>query len=1266
MRLKSLKLAGFKSFANPTTFSFGKNITAIVGPNGCGKSNVIDAIRWVLGETSAKQLRGGAMSDIIFAGTQDKAAKSLASVELTFEHTQDEQTGIRHELNTYHELAVRRQVNKSGKSDYFINGTRCRRRDVVDIFLGTGMGARSYAVIEQGMIGRIVDSSPMQLREFIEEGAGVSRYQARREETHKKLTKAKENLERLNDLSSELEKQQKTLTRQAENAKKYQAVKQQLDNVEQELAIHQLYVAKQAEQQEQAEHKQLNNSFSNEQDAVNKQTQKVDKLTERIAEQQWLKDDAMAKLHQEQMQLQQADYALKQHATKIEQLSEKFISLSTQSKDDKQNIDDLLVRQGKEREQLTEIEPKLSDFEERKQSIKQKLEPLNTEWQQIHNKRDELQTKQRSVEKQQALNEQACKRLTLEQQRLQHRKQQWQIAWDELATVEDASSLEQTITDYKSKHASILRQSEDVFANIDDEQIRFNHIKAAVVDVQKTVQTLEKKHATLLSEYNTLHALVFAKKDKNQPLNPSTNLEDHSKNVTVNLPRLSDAIELTRQGQANATVLDTWLAMWLDVLVGSNNDDVISLITVNNPNSDNNALLKTVTSDPVKEAMLPSNSKLVGTLLPVNQLIKSPKLAIWQNAYIYTVGDDADLPELQKIVDTLPLGCLILTTTGWMVGSFGIIHLSKLSKNSSDSHFLRQREQQRKRLDELEEELTEIENELDEKQVELKKHTSGHDELQIILQELTARGSNLKQQNHELQQTITQLTAKFERLSTDTERLQQEQNQIKQEEQTLEEELSIQEQQLAEANIKLPELNKKLVQVEEERRKINQKRQQVEAEEKEITNQYQTLNLQKQQLTISLQHIDGQRINLDKQIARAAKEQSGLNDRMALLEEQLPTFEQAVKQQQQSCHERQVSLDELQGQLTELQNQQTNEREMLANQQMLFAAKQQQLAELTTKLAVAKERVAEASSRVDALIYQQQQQNNHPNHINNSINNNNADEEIDNAIINNNSNINGSLSVVGANKKVSSASLLADFIAQGRVIKPEKQTELQQTFQSLQIKLSRMGAVNLTALHELEMVNERLAPLNEQTDDIVASIDKLTDAISTIDGKTQTLFTQMLDSVNTELAHLFAKVFGGGQASLKLIEDDSLDKKDKWRAGLELMAQPKGKKNSRLAVLSGGEKTLTALSLIFAIFKQHPAPFCVLDEVDAPLDDANVERFTGLIEEMASDLQFVFISHNKLSMQIADELKGITMPTAGVSSLVSVSLDEAEQYIEPA
>jgi chromosome segregation protein len=252
-------------------------------------------------------------------------------------------------------------------------------------------------------------------------------------------------------------------------------------------------------------------------------------------------------------------------------------------------------------------------------------------------------------------------------------------------------------------------------------------------------------------------------------------------------------------------------------------------------------------------------------------------------------------------------------------------------------------------------------------------------------------------------------------------------------------------------------------------------------------------------------------------------------------------------------------------------------------------------------------------------------------------------------------------------QSMSVSNLLADFIAHDRRVRPDKIAELESERAKLTQQLSKIGPVNLAAVAELAEVNERLDPLAQQTADIAASMQTLTEAIASIDETTKTLFMQTLDAVNNELANLFAKVFGGGQASLTLNTDEmpaNTPKSEQWRAGLTLMAQPKGKRNSRLAVLSGGEKTLTALSLIFAIFKQHPAPFCVLDEVDAPLDDANVARFTSLIHELADDLQFIFISHNKLTMQIADELKGITMPSAGISTLVSVSLDEAARYVE--
>lgn len=362
MRLKSLKLAGFKSFANPTTFTFKHGITAIVGPNGCGKSNVIDAIRWVLGETSAKQLRGGAMSDVIFAGVEGRAGKSLASVELTFEHTQDESSGIRHALNLYHELTLRRQVTKEGKSDYFINGQRVRRRDVVDIFLGTGLGARSYAVIEQGMIGRIVDSSPMQLREFIEEGAGVSRYQARRDETQKKLDEAKDNLERLSDLQGELKKQQRTLMRQAESAKKYQQLSDELAKIHKEDLRKRIFEAWQYHEAKKLEQENTSAGVSVLENAVNKAKAELERLSAKVAEGQWLKDDARDKYHNAQMAEQTAQHNFYKLNQELSQADDKIHRLNTIKDEAVQNINHAKQELAQIDGELVAIKPNLDNL----------------------------------------------------------------------------------------------------------------------------------------------------------------------------------------------------------------------------------------------------------------------------------------------------------------------------------------------------------------------------------------------------------------------------------------------------------------------------------------------------------------------------------------------------------------------------------------------------------------------------------------------------------------------------------------------------------------------------------------------------------------------------------------------------------------------------------------------------------------------------------------------------------------------------------------
>ena len=380
-----------------------------------------------------------------------------------------------------------------------------------------------------------------------------------------------------------------------------------------------------------------------------------------------------------------------------------------------------------------------------------------------------------------------------------------------------------------------------------------------------------------------------------------------------------------------------------------------------------------------------------------------------------------------------------------------------------------------------------------------------------------------------------------------------------------------------------------------------------------------------------------------EQYDKSLQSEQSLKARLEQQQNKLPALQEALQTAQTARDKQQAVLMERETALTALKEEYNQQQGELDSLQNTLQTQQSELAHLATELALSAARLDDAKSHTQEAL--------------------NAYDKVSHKY-------QGQLEMSQQSQHqqqvMSVSNLLADFIAHDRRVRPDKIAELEAERAKLEQQLSKIGVVNLAAVAELAEVNERLEPLAQQTADIAASMQTLTEAIASIDETTKTLFMQTLEAVNNELASLFAKVFGGGQASLTLNLEDmpaNAPKSEQWRAGLTLMAQPKGKRNSRLAVLSGGEKTLTALSLIFAIFKQHPAPFCVLDEVDAPLDDANVARFTSLINELADDLQFIFISHNKLTMQIADELKGVTMPSAGISTLVSVSLDEAARYL---
>lgn len=1294
MRLKSLKLAGFKSFANSTTFTFPRGITAIVGPNGCGKSNVIDAIRWVLGETSAKQLRGGAMSDVIFAGTQDKSAKSVASVELTFEHTQDEQTGIRHEFNLYHELSVRRQVNLDGRSNYFINGTRCRRRDVVDVFLGTGLGARSYAVIEQGMIGRIVDSSPMQLREFIEEAAGVSRYQARREETQKKLSMTEENLARLHDMQSELMRQQKILARQATSAQRYNELNETLADIKQQLAIQQLYQAKQAQQQHKSAYEQSAAKVKELQAHYEQLKTKQDKLSAQINQEQWLKDEAQSAYYQQQLSYQQSEYQLNDITVKLTTIDQQLNDLKQQRQQSISEIETLEAEQAEQQLKLETLTPKLAELATTRQRYQADEQPLQRAWNKAQTQLSLLQDSARSIEQQQAINSQALKRHQLNQDKLLRQQKSWQALWqqsqqqlrnsdddDSFNIAPQASIANTAIEELEKQLRQVSRQQDSVAERLADLQPQAYTLQQRLTVQLREITDKEKSHALLAGEYDALHKMLHPKTIEKPTVSILRNNEGLADEMVIDtndllpITTLRDQIELSQQGQQHAQLLDSVLALWLDsqVLVDNQANQINwdstqtltsylpDLLSFQHNQSSNDKQNKAANNShslwlPAKKNDSATTSfannfsdSLKARVLPLAALIAKPTLALWQQCYLYIVDNQTSserIIELTEIFEVLPPSAFLLTTDGWLISAKGTINFSQLANqkdNSQNSHFLTQRLQQQQRLIELETLLDKSDEQIQTLQKSIKQSQDHYDALKISLEESRAQNEQLTRDSYHYQQQLMTDRAEFEQRQADAQRLHSEKMTLADEQQ----ELALEQQVLADEQQQIQEDLRLLV---PKIKEAQNHRQQLQTERNELSNHrqnneqaWQSLQLQQQKGEIRLEHNTSSLIRAKQSFDKSLQHEQILQAKLDSYQQQLPSLQATLQTITVKRDEQQASLSERDKVLRALKHGYNKQQDELEDWQAQLQSQQHKSAEQATALALSESKLTDAKDNVQKALDSYHQILAKTNELTSQ----------------------------SSQPKISVSSLLTDLITHERRVRTERMVQLQTEQIDIERQLSKIGAVNLAAVVELAEVNERLEPLAQQTEDITASMQTLTAAIASIDETTKTLFMQTLESVNIELSKLFAKVFGGGQASLSLNSDDlatdadeNSDKSERWRAGLTLMAQPKGKRNSRLAVLSGGEKTLTALSLIFAIFKQHPAPFCVLDEVDAPLDDANVARFTSLITELANDLQFIFISHNKLSMQIADELKGITMPNAGISTLVSVSLEQAAQYIE--
>lgn len=1167
MKLDKIKLSGFKSFADQITIPIQGNLTAVVGPNGCGKSNVIDAVRWVMGESSAKHLRGGNMADVIFNGSSGRKPVSVASVELIFDNSEGKAAG---EYAKYNSISIRRQVSRDGQSQYHLNGTKCRRKDITDLFLGTGLGARSYAIIEQGTISRMVESKPEELRQHIEEAAGISKYKERRHETETRMRHTRENLQRLNDLREEVEKQLENLKKQSEKAEKYTGLKKQERQYKKELLAlrwnshHQTAKQLEAKLQEIAqEHnrlfvllRQIDQSIDNKRIAQKQQQQRLDAAQEEyyhlVAEvsrlQQAIKHNELSHeetVHEMNRLEQQVEQSKQEQTQDLNQLE--TFKLELEQAEEKKAI---IVEQCEENQQ---IQQQLQEM--------QKAAQLN--WEEFMANRSK-NTEQLNVEKANLAH------LLNQSQVLQQRTEKLQIERDELSKTDlqdEIDSLDGHIELIESDREDVQNQLEGVYQQI---MALRQHIKSSQDTLHQNRTELHKINGKISSlELLQQNAMGKDKKALQQWLE-KMNLQ--------NKQRLAEFLEVDNHWE---TAVETVLTKYLEAICL---EDDLSILDGLSELEDQSVIL--FHSEKSNNQSQLSNNTLLSK-------VNSP----WDLSGLLTgIYCCESLDEAIKIRSKLLPYESVVTKQGDWVGRDWV----NISRAKDDKAGVLHREKELRHLKlrktELTNETESIEQRLEHTDEQLKQAEINREQLQqkdkVLGSEYSTKSaqfSAFSAKQEQQQQRINQISREIEECieeATDAaESIEQSKESINQAE-TILDGLSENKDTLIQENedlaSKLTEINQLLNENQNEVHALQGQIESLKASESLTSRQVERLQAMNQQsieriaelqekLNSTLLPLDDEKLQLDS-----------FNEQKLVLEEKLQT-ERSAQQ------ENETEISELSEQHAKTQREMEQQKELLDKirfEQQDSTVRQQTISEQLTEIEADPEQVLQTlSAEADEQVWKNQLDN-------------------------------------------------------------------------LTKQIERLGSINLTAIEEYKSQSERMNFLNEQHEDLMSALSTLDQAINKIDRESRQRFKQTFDKINLGLQTKFPKLFGGGHAYLELTEDDLLE------AGVNIIARPPGKRNSSIHLLSGGEKALTAVALVFSIFDLNPAPFCLLDEVDAPLDDANVVRFSKMVEEMSETVQFLYISHNKVTMEIAKQLTGVTMKEPGVSRMVSVDIEEAVSMAE--
>ncbi|WP_394790390.1 chromosome segregation protein SMC [Rhodoferax sp.] len=1173
MRLQSIKLSGFKSFAEPTTFHLPGQLVGVVGPNGCGKSNIMDAVRWVLGESKASELRGESMQDVIFNGTTTRKPASRSSVELVFENNDHRAGG---QWGQFAEIAVKRVLTRDGTSSYYINNQPVRRRDVQDVFLGTGLGPRAYAIIGQGTISRIIESRPEELRLFLEEAAGVSKYKERRRETENRLSDTRENLTRVEDILRELNANLERLEKQAEVAHKYNSL-----HASATLKQHQLWYLKKVDSE--ADQSKVKADAAQ---AVNDLESRVADLRHVEAELETIRqahfdagdavNHAQGKLYEASAEVGRLEGEIRfvvegrqRVELRLATLKEQIQQWATRQEDAQYELENLEAT-GIEAEEKAELlaaqveeqAGQIPDLEDALQSASRAANEQRTGVVQVQQQIQVLAAEQRSIEEQSRQLDQRRERLLTDKKALaapdEARLSQLQGQLDEAteaAAIADArlqelqENLPQLDEDRRTKQAAVNTES----ARQADVSARMEALKA----LQEKVKTDGK-----LKPWLTRHGLEGL-----QGVWSKLHIEQGWENaLEAALRERMGALEVSRLEMVRA-------------FAGLDGRDVPPA--------------KLAFYSPPPAGPAPANSSLprLADLLRLNDAGLTALLGDWLHG-CYTAPSFEDALHQRS---QLQQGEVIYVQSGHAVG----LHSVSFYAQDSEQAGLLARAQ-------------EIEN----LEKQLRAQTLINEETRYALVRAEAAYNESSQRLVTARREATEAQTQAHALQVETLRLGQLAEQARVRSQQLEGDLAEVEAQLDDlqerrvnAEARFEELDMQLADSQERHAQLDERVIEVQRKLSECREQQRSLERQAQEAAFAQRSLGARRAELTRSVDMAQQQTVSLTD------------------------EQQRAVDEM-ARLTDAAAQGGLQTALAAKleREAELGAQRSQYDDLTIRLRASDEARMQHERALDPLRqriteFQLKEQAARL-----------GSEQFTQLLVEAQADLEG----------------IAKSIAEGNVRMQGMQSEIDR----LNREITALGAVNLAALDELTVARERKQFLDAQTADLVEAMTTLEDAIKKIDGETRELLSGTFNTVNEHFGKMFPELFGGGNARLVITGDEILD------SGVQVIAQPPGKKNQTIHLLSGGEKALTAIALVFAIFMLNPAPFCLLDEVDAPLDDANTERYAKLVASMSRETQFLFISHNKIAMEMAQQLIGVTMQEQGVSRIVAVDMESALSMAE--